>query len=60
MDINLIKESLWGMPLYDLFTLSIIDDFVLFLRLWPVWGGLFMAVILLLIMLQIKINHKNN
>lgn len=48
-------EQLFNMPFWKLVLLAIMDDIVLFCRLWPIWTGL----TIIFIILKISIGWKN-
>lgn len=50
MGIKEIMDIIWDLPWYKVLIISIIDDFVLLTKLWPLWAALACLIIILIIL----------
>jgi hypothetical protein len=45
MDKEQIIERIWELPWYDVMYIALADDWILFVKLWPVWALLFSIIL---------------
>ena len=50
MGIKEIMDIIWDLPWYKVLIISMIDDFILLAKLWPLWAALACLVITLIIL----------